>query len=105
MERRHPNKSGTRDGGDRDAYCLAHLKADTKDAELWKAVHRACKKVKRTWTTAVTRIFERHVHEMEEQLRGFFHYLKSMERWRKRRRLGLNVFAMRTGKYCVMRIS
>ena len=35
-----------------------NLKADTKDAELRKAVRRACKTVKKIRTVAVTRFFE-----------------------------------------------
>ena len=61
-----------------------NLKANTKDHELRKAVRRACKTVKKARTKAVTRFFERHVQEMEEQIRrrdqrGFFQHLKSME--------------------------
>ena len=61
-----------------------NLKPDSKDTDLWKAARRACKKVTRTRTGAVTCFFERYVQEMEENLRwrdrrGFFQHLKSME--------------------------
>ena len=51
-------------------YTAGHnLKTDAKDAELGKTVCRACKKVKRTRTAAVTRVIEGYVKEMEDQLR------------------------------------
>ena len=47
-----------------------NLKADTKDAELRKAVRRACKTVKKIRTVAVTLFFSRYVQEMEEKYAG-----------------------------------
>ena len=41
----------------------SNLKVDTKDAELRKAVRRACKTVKKIRTVAVTRFFERYVQD------------------------------------------
>lgn len=60
-----------------------NLKADTKDTELRKAVHRTIKKVKRTRTAAVTRGFERYDQEMKQlrrdDQRRLFQHLRSME--------------------------
>ena len=50
---------------------------DTRDAQLRRAVKKACNGLKRVRSAAVVRFFERHVVELEKQLRvgdqhGFF---------------------------------
>ena len=45
------------------------LKMDTKDAQLRKAVRNACNWLKKVRSAAVVRFFERHVVELEKQLR------------------------------------
>ena len=56
------------------------LKTDTRDAQLRKAVWKAC----RVRSAAVVRFFECHVVEVEKQLRmgdqhGFFQNIKSVQ--------------------------
>ena len=53
------------------------LKTDTRDAQLRKAIRKACNWLKRVRSAAVIRFFECHVVELEKQLRmgdqhGFF---------------------------------
>ena len=60
------------------------LKLDTKDAQLRRAVRKACNWLKRVRSAAVVRFFERHVVESEKQLRmgdqhGFFQNIKSVQ--------------------------
>ena len=60
------------------------LKMDTRDAQLRKAVRKACNWLKRVPSAAVVRFFERHVVELEKQLRmgdqhGFFQNIKSVQ--------------------------
>ena len=60
------------------------LKTDTRDAQLWKAVRKACNGLKRVRSAAIDRCFERHVVELEKQLRmghqhGFFQNIKSVQ--------------------------
>ena len=60
------------------------LKMDTKDAQLRRAVKKACNWLKRMRSAAVVRFFERHVVALEKQLRmgdqhGFFQNIKSMQ--------------------------
>ena len=59
------------------------LKIDTRDAQLRRAVRKACKWLKRVRNAAVVRSFERHVVELEKQLRmgdhGFFQNIKSVQ--------------------------
>ena len=60
------------------------LKMDTRDAQLRRAVRKACNRLKRVRSAAVIRIFERHVVELEKQLRmgdqhGFFQNIKSVQ--------------------------
>ena len=60
------------------------LKTDTRDAQLRKAVRKACNWLKRVRSAAVVRFFERHVVELEKQLRmgdqhGFFQNIKSAQ--------------------------
>ena len=60
------------------------LKMDTRDAQLRRAVRKACNWLKRVRSTAVVRFFERHVVELEKQLRmgdqhGFFQNIKSVQ--------------------------
>ena len=57
---------------------------DTRDAQLWRAVRKACNWLKRVRSAAVVRFFERHVVELEKQLRmgdqhGFFQNIKSVQ--------------------------
>ena len=42
---------------------------DTRDAQLRRAVRKACKWLKRVRSAVVLRFFDRHVLEMEKQLR------------------------------------
>ena len=61
------------------------LKTDTKDAQLRKAVRKACNNwLKRVRSAAVVCFSERHVVELEKQLRtgdqhGFFQNIKSVQ--------------------------
>ena len=60
------------------------LKVDTRDAQLRRTVRKACNWLKRVRSAAVVRFFERHVVELEKQLRmgdqhGFFQNIKSMQ--------------------------
>ena len=60
------------------------LKTDTRDAQLRKAARKACNWLKRVRSAAVVRFFERHVVELEKQLRmgdqhGFFQNIKSVQ--------------------------
>ena len=60
------------------------LKTDTRDAQLRKAVRKACNWLKRVQSAAAVRFFERHVVELEKQLRmgdqhGFFQNIKSVQ--------------------------
>ena len=45
------------------------LKMDTRDAQLRKAARKACNWLKKVRSAAVVRFFERHVVELEKQLR------------------------------------
>ena len=45
------------------------LKIDTRDAQLRRAVRKACNWLKRGRSAAIVRFFERHVVELEKQLR------------------------------------
>ena len=60
------------------------LKTDTGDAQLRKAVRKTCKWLKRVRSAAAVRFFERHVVELERQLRtgdqpGFFQNINSVQ--------------------------
>ena len=60
------------------------LKTDTRDAQLRRAVRKACNWLKRVRSAAVVRFFERHVVELEKQLRmgdqhGFFQNTKPVQ--------------------------
>ena len=60
------------------------LKTDTRDAQLQEAVRKACNWLKRVRSAAVVRFFERHVVELEKQLRTgdqhrFFQNIKSVQ--------------------------
>ena len=60
------------------------LKTDTRDAQLRRAVRKLCNWPKRVRSAAVVRFFERHVVELEKQLRvgdqyGFFQNIKSVQ--------------------------
>ena len=60
------------------------LKMDTRDAQLRRAVRKACNWLKRVRSAAVVRFFERHVVELEKQLcmedqHGFFQNIKSVQ--------------------------
>ena len=61
-----------------------HLKMDTRDAQLRRAVTKACSWLKRVRSAALVRFFERHVVELEKQLRmedqhRFFENIKSVQ--------------------------
>ena len=60
------------------------LKIDTRNAHLRRAVRKACNWLKRVRSAAVVCFFERHVVELEKQLRmgdqhGFFQNIKSVQ--------------------------
>ena len=60
------------------------LKMDTRDAQLRRAVRKACNWLKRVRSAAVVRFFERHVVALEKELRmgdqqGFFQNIKSVQ--------------------------
>ena len=60
------------------------LRMDTRDAQLRRAVRKTCNWLKRVRSAAVVRFFERHVVELEKQLRmgdqhGFFQNIKSVQ--------------------------
>ena len=57
---------------------------DSRDAQLLRAVRKACNCLKRVRSEAVVRFFERHVVELEKRLRmgdqhGFFQNIKSVQ--------------------------
>ena len=57
---------------------------DTRNAQLRRAVRKACNWLKRVRSAAIVRFFERHVVELEKQLRmgdqhGFFQNIKSVQ--------------------------
>ena len=69
-----------------DAMHIAwqRLKMDTRDAQLRRAVRKACNWLKRVRSAAVVRFFEHHFVELEKQLRmgnqhGFFQNIKSVQ--------------------------
>ena len=60
------------------------LKTGTRDAQLRRAVRKACNLLMRVRSAAVVHFFERHVVELEKQLRmgdqhGFFQNIKSVQ--------------------------
>ena len=60
------------------------LRMDTRDVQLRRAVRMACNWLKRVRSAAVVRFFERHVVELEKQLRmgnqhGFFQNINSVQ--------------------------
>ena len=60
------------------------LKMDTRDAQLRRSVRKACNWLKKVRSAAVVRFFERHVVELEKQLRvvdqhGFFQSIKPVQ--------------------------
>ena len=60
------------------------LRMDMRDAQLRRAVRKACNWLKRVRSAAVVRFFERHVVELEKQLHmgdqhGFFQNIKSVQ--------------------------
>ena len=60
------------------------LKMDTRDAQPRRSVRKACNWLKKVRSAAVIRFFERHVVELEKQLRvgdqhGFFQNIKSVQ--------------------------
>ena len=60
------------------------LKLDTRDAQLRRAIRKACNWLKRVRSAVVVRFFERHVVELEKQLRmgdqhRFFQNINSMQ--------------------------
>ena len=60
------------------------LEIDTRDAQLRRAVRKACNWLERVQSAAVVRFFERHVVELEKQLRtgdqhGLFHNIKLVQ--------------------------
>ena len=60
------------------------LKTDTRDAQLRKAVRKACNWLKTVRSAAVVRFFERHIVELKKQLRmgdqhGLFQNIKSVQ--------------------------
>ena len=93
QERRRPGRGWSRDAQTEaelqtatDAMHAAwqRLKTDTRDAQLRRAVRKACNWLKRARSAAVVRFFERHVVELEKQLRtgdqhGFFQNIKSVQ--------------------------
>ena len=57
---------------------------DTRDAQLRRAVRKACNWLEKVRSAAVVRVFERHAVELEKQLRvgdqhGFFQNIKSVQ--------------------------
>ena len=91
QERRRPRRGWSGDAQTKaelrtatDAMHAAsrRLKIGTRDAQLWRAVRHACKRLKKVQSTAFVRFFEYHVVELEKQLRmgdeyGFFQNIKS----------------------------
>ena len=63
---------------------MQRLKTDTRDAQLRRAVRKACNWLKRVRSATVVRFFERRVVELEKQLRmgdqhRFFQNIKSVQ--------------------------
>ena len=60
------------------------LKMDTRDAQLWRVVRKACNWPKKVQSAAVVGFFERRVVELKKQLRvghqhRFFQNIKSVQ--------------------------
>ena len=84
------------------------LKSDTRDAQLRRAVRKACYWLKRVRSAAaVVRFFERHVVELEKQLRmeTSMDSSKTSNRcsWRRRRRSNHSASATREGDCCAIK--
>ena len=93
QERRRPGRGWSGDArteaelqGATDAMHTAwqRLRMDTRDAQLRRPVRKACNWLKIVRSAAVVRFFERHVVELEKQLRmgdqhGFFQNIKSVQ--------------------------
>ena len=93
QERRRPGRGSSGDAQteaelqtatDAKHAAWQRLKTDTRDAQLRRAVRKACNWLKRVRSAAVVRVFERHVIELEKQLRmgdqhGFFQNIKSAQ--------------------------
>ena len=80
------------------------LKMDTRDAQLRRAVRKACNWLKRVRSTAVVRFFERHVVELEKELRmgdqhGFFQN-NNLCNWTRQRRWNHSASVTRKGDCC-----
>ena len=80
QERRRPGRGWSGDARTEDELQAAtdamhtawqRLKMDTRDAQLRRAVRKACNWLKKERSSAVVRFFERHVVELEKQLRIF----------------------------------
>ena len=78
QERRRPGRGWSEDARTEDELQAAtdamhtawqRLKMDTRDAQLRRTVRKACNWLKRVRSVAVVRFFERHVVELEKQLR------------------------------------
>ena len=83
------------------------LKTYTRDAQLRKAVKKACNRLKRVPSAAVVRFFELHVVELEKQLcmgdqHGFFQTSNRCS-WRRQRRSNHSVSVTREGDCCAIK--
>ena len=93
QERRRPGRGWSGDARTKNELQAAtdavhtawqSLKLDTRDAQPRRAVRKACNWLKRMRSAAVVRFFERHVLELEKQLRmggqhEFFQNIKSVQ--------------------------
>ena len=117
QERRRPGR-----GWSGDARTEAELQAatdamhtawrrqrmDTRDAQLRRAVSKACNWLKRERSAAVVRFFERHVVELEKQLRMAISTdsYKTSNRcsWWTPRRLNYSASVTRKGDCCATKV-
>ena len=80
------------------------LKMDTRDAHLRRAVRKVCNWLKRGRSAAIVRFFERHVVELEKQLRMWISTdsSKTLNRCnlRRQRRWNHSASVTRKGDYC-----
>ena len=114
QERRRPGRgwsedaqteAGLQTATDAMHAALQRLKTDTRDAQLRKAVRKACNWLKRERSAAVVRFFERHVVELEKQLRTWETVMDSSKTsnrcsWRRRRRSNHSASVTREGDCC-----
>ena len=114
QERRRPERGWSGDarteaelqaGTDAMHTAWQRLKMDTRDAQLRRVVRKACSWLRRVRSAAVVRFFERHVVELEKQLRmgnqhGFFQNIKSVQLEETKKVGSQCIRETRKGEFC-----